>query len=180
MLVILVGKSGCGKSTAEKHFEKMISFTTRPKRANEVHGVDYYFYTKDAVEEAIECRSKGQTTFIKQLSSYLGNYYGTSEEEVERIKKVELVVAVMNIEGALDMKQIMHDNGVESTIVWVDIDESLRIERMQERANESGEHVANRWNEDYRELEKEMVDVCIVNNGSLESLVEKIRAIART
>ena len=72
MLLILVGKSGCGKSTIEKHFEKMISFTSRLPRSGEVHGKDYYFYDRVAIEQEILKFEANEPTFIKQLSSYAG------------------------------------------------------------------------------------------------------------
>lgn len=179
MLIILVGKSGCGKSTIEKHFKKMISFTTRSPRDGEVNGEDYYFYPLEKVLAEIPKFKAGSPSFIKQLSMYGENYYGTSEEEVNRIKNLdETVVAVMNLEGAKDMQQIMKDNGVESKIVWVDIDEDIRIDRIKSRmeaTGESEEQINNRLNEDYRNEEKKFVDIIIENNGRLEDVLEKIK-----
>ncbi len=49
MLFVLQGPSGSGKTTQaahlarEKKFEKIIPATTRPPRAGEIHGRDYYF-----------------------------------------------------------------------------------------------------------------------------------------
>lgn len=178
MLLILVGKSGCGKTTIEKHFEKMISFTTREKRENEVHGKDYYFYDQKVVEEAIQRLKKGEKTFIKQLSSYNGFHYGTSQEEVERIKNLDLAVAVMNLEGAKDMKQIMQDNGVPAKIIWIEIDENIRVNRIMKRMSDTGENleqIKERLSEDERNHEKEEVDLILSNNGTLEEIVNKLK-----
>lgn len=181
MLVILVGKSGCGKSTIEQRFEKMVSFTTRPPRTGEVHGRDYYFYPRQEVEAAIAQREAGNRTFIAQLSTYGGEYYGTSEEEVERIRTCPLVVAVMNLEGAKDMKALMNQYGIDAKIVWVDIDEALRLSRITSRMEETGEsaaEIAERLQEDHRDAEKAEVDAVIDNNGTLEEAVETIQAFA--
>ena len=46
-MIILIGSSSSGKSTIEQEVDKrgicnkLTSHTTRPKRANEVEGVDY-------------------------------------------------------------------------------------------------------------------------------------------
>lgn len=182
MLLILVGKSGCGKSTIEKHFEKMISFTTRKPREGEVHGTDYYFYDRQTVEQEIPAFQRKEPSFIKQLSSYAGEHYGTSEEEVTRIAQLDLAVAVMNLEGAKDMKRIMNENGVDATIIWIDIEEDLRIKRITERMSDTGEtleQIKERLNEDHRNAEKEEVDLIIENNGTLDDVIENIKKIKK-
>jgi guanylate kinase len=52
MIIALIGASGSGKSTIEKKlneegYEKIISYTTRKRRTNEVSGKDYYFIEND-------------------------------------------------------------------------------------------------------------------------------------
>lgn len=180
MLLIFVGKSACGKSTIEKHFEKMVFFTSRNPRNGEIHGKDYYFYNKEMIEETLEKRKKGEETFIIQISENFGNYYGTNKEEVERIKNKDLVIAVMNLEGAKDMKEIMKENGIETKIIWIEIDEEIRLQRLMGRTqdtNETEEQIKERLNEDFRNKDKEEVDIIIENNGSLEEVLNKIHAL---
>ena len=52
MVVILVGRSGSGKSTVSKELEKIgyeriVTYTTRPPREGEIDGVDYHFISRD-------------------------------------------------------------------------------------------------------------------------------------
>lgn len=183
MLIILMGKSGCGKSTIEKYFPKMISFTTRLARENEVHGRDYYFYDKDEVEREIPKFKNGEKSFIRQLSTYGGNFYGTSQEEVDRILSQDLTIAVMNLEGSLDMKRIFESEGGLAKIIWVDIDEEIRLKRLMERMNDTGEDVEKikeRLNEDYRNEEIKFADYVLTNNGSLEEAVGKINDLVKS
>ena len=60
-LVIVTAPSGAGKTTIVKHLlaqENRLSFsvsaTTRPIRANEIDGRDYYFLTEAAFRQKIE------------------------------------------------------------------------------------------------------------------------------
>ena len=57
-IYIIVGKTCSGKTTVMKNledfnFSKMITSTTREPRVGEVHGVDYFFKTKDEFEANI-------------------------------------------------------------------------------------------------------------------------------
>lgn len=59
-MLILVGESGSGKSTIQKElvnnfgYKTAILSTTRPKRENEVDGVDYNFLTMKAFKETYD------------------------------------------------------------------------------------------------------------------------------
>lgn len=52
-IVCVVGPSGCGKTTMARVVEgaldipMLVSYTTRPKRDNEIEGVDHHFVTED-------------------------------------------------------------------------------------------------------------------------------------
>jgi len=177
MLLIFMGKSASGKSTIEENFEKMISFTSRDPRLSDVHGRDYYFYTRMMIETELRKFKAGEESWIKQIAEYKGHYYGTSQEEVERIQKLPLVVAVMNLEGAKDMKAIMEKEGIETHIIWLEVDENIRIQRIMGRAGDTGEtpqQINERLNEDDRNHEKEEADFIFDNNGTPEELLANI------
>jgi guanylate kinase len=60
MIIVLVGASGSGKSALEKEisshygYNKVISYTTRPKRENEVNGRDYHFISEKSSQVILE------------------------------------------------------------------------------------------------------------------------------
>ena len=65
--LLIIGPSGCGKETFHKrmrriyphYFEFSVSYTTRPKREGEVHGVNYFYITKEEFEQVgslLTCR----------------------------------------------------------------------------------------------------------------------------
>ncbi len=86
-LVVLVGPAGAGKTTlAHRVIDRAperrgfsVSHTTRPMRATEHDGVDYWFVTRPEFEHL---RDRGG---FAEWAEVHGNYYGTSRAEIERL-----------------------------------------------------------------------------------------------
>lgn len=110
LLIILSGPSGVGKGTVRKaifdsedhDFEYSVSMTTRPKRAGEVEGVDYFFRTREEFEKLI---AAGE---MLEYAEYVNNYYGTPLSYVkETLKKGKDVFLEIEVQGAMKVKQRM-------------------------------------------------------------------------
>lgn len=75
---VLVGRSGSGKTTMARHLEeelglkRCVTYTTRPPRAGEVAGKDYYFASQLDKDLMFECSRFGQY------------WYGTSWGELSQ------------------------------------------------------------------------------------------------
>lgn len=89
-IVVLSGPSGSGKTTvvqrllecAPMKLVKSISATTRPRRAGEVDGQDYYFLTPEQFRAARE-----RDDFLECFEVHeTGNWYGTLKSEVQRAR----------------------------------------------------------------------------------------------
>ncbi|CAI2183197.1 1218_t:CDS:2 [Funneliformis geosporum] len=84
-LIIIAGGSGTGKTTIENllaqspNITKLVSTTTRPPRAGEVDGQDYYFISKAEFEVEL---AKGR--FLEHVI-YDGNYYGVHGKVIDLI-----------------------------------------------------------------------------------------------
>ena len=55
-MILIYGKSGSGKDTIAKEISKygykpVVLYTTRPKRDNEINGIDYYFVNNDVFKQ---------------------------------------------------------------------------------------------------------------------------------
>lgn len=80
-MIILIGKSGSGKSTIQNELLKRgynvsINYTTRNKRKNEVDGIDYHFITKEEFEKL------WKEDKIIERSMFNNNFYGIGIEEI--------------------------------------------------------------------------------------------------
>jgi guanylate kinase len=176
MLVLLIGKSGCGKSEIAKHFQELIAFTTRKMRDNEIDGIQYHFKDKTYIENEISKLKGTPDDFILEYGKYGEHYYGTLKSEFdEKISKYDIVVNTSEIEGALVMRK-KFPNLVR--LIWVDVNESIRVKRLMGRAVETGESESNiheRINEDFRNKEQALCDYTIHNNVSIYNAVNAIK-----
>jgi guanylate kinase len=78
--IVLVGRAASGKdhmrkTLEDKGYRYAVSYTTRPKRDGEVHGIDYYFLTNEEFESMIE-----QNEFYEHVS-FNGWHYGTTNQQ---------------------------------------------------------------------------------------------------
>ena len=109
-LVIISGFSGSGKSSVLKELSKIaeykfsVSATTRQPRNEEVHGVDYYFLSKD------EFLKKIYNCEMLEYMEYSENYYGTFRKPVmEMLESGYNTVLDIDFRGALTVKEEFAD-----------------------------------------------------------------------
>ena len=106
LLYVISGPSGAGKGTIckrvldELDIDLSISMTTRKPREGEVHGVNYYFVTKEEFQERI-----AEDGFFEYAQVY-ENYYGTPKQMVmEQLAKGRDVLLEIDTQGALNVKK---------------------------------------------------------------------------
>jgi len=110
-ILVLSGPSGAGKSTiihaaseeiGEYYFS--ISTTTREPRVGEIHGVDYFFVSKESFEEDIKAGN-----FLEYAQVH-GNYYGTSLKPVRvALEEGKLVIFDIDVQGHRLVRAKMND-----------------------------------------------------------------------
>lgn len=106
-LIVVSGPSGAGKTTLiervlkeESNMLFSVSYTTRKKRENEVHGKDYYF-----TDEATFQRMIGNNGFLEWEPVH-GYFYGTPIKEIsESISGGRDVLLDIDVKGALKVKE---------------------------------------------------------------------------
>ncbi|HOE06685.1 MAG TPA: AAA family ATPase [Bacilli bacterium] len=170
-MLILVGPSASGKTEIanilinDYHMKKVVTYTTRSMRVNEVAGVSYNFVTMDEFLKMKENDEFVETTF------YNNNYYGTRKKDVSSEK-----IVVLDLNGLKSFQEKMPD-AIFS--VYLDTAEETRILRMALRGD-SREQIEKRIINDRQLFDKEkiVVDHIIRNEDtSLEKLADTIYQI---
>ena len=176
VMLLISGPSGCGKSTICKRLLQdprvvfSVSATTRPRRAGEVDGKDYYFLTRDEFRARIRAGD-----FIEYAEVY-GNLYGTLRAPMdEAIEKGFVYLVEIDVQGALQLRELA-EPGVFVFIAPPDF-ATLKA-RLEGRGSESAESLARRLSKARDEYEeRERYDHVVVNDD-LERAVARVREIA--
>ena len=176
-LIVFSAPSGTGKSTIAKLVLERIptvrfsvSATTRPKRAGESDGVNYYFLSKEEFEERI--RTGG---FIEH-EFFFGNHYGTLLDKThDVIDSGANILLDLDVKGALNLKKIFPDNSLLLFIKPPDME--VLKQRLQGRQSEDEASLSVRMERARLELAyADRFDKVVVNDD-LEKAVETITAI---
>ena len=125
MRIIIVGQAASGKdylrqNLIKKGFIPSISYTSRPKRENEIEGVDYFFISKEDFESKKE---KGE---FYEWVMFNKNYYGTPKSNFDNSSQI----FVMTPDG---VKSLTKPHREESIVIYLDTPEDIRFKRLLER-----------------------------------------------
>lgn len=151
-MLVLVGPSASGKTEATKlliekyNLKKLVTYTTRKIRVNEVDGKDYHFISVD------EFKQKIQENFFIEYVEYNGNFYGTSREDLSSDKVVILEPAGVKTyhKQAKDLIKICY---LRTSVEY-------RLKRMIQR------------HDDPKEIEKRINSDDLIFNQELETLAD--------
>lgn len=168
-MIILVGPSASGKSVVAKrlmeeyNLKKIVTYTTRPMRINEVQDVDYHFISLD------DFLNKKQNNYFIETALYNNNYYGTAFEDIGDDK-----VLVLEPNGA---NVYYHKLKNKVFIVYLDASIEKRKNRMITR-KDSSQIIEKRLANDptyFAKTKFDHIDLVIeTDNLSIENIAEKI------
>ncbi len=145
-LIIISAPSGSGKSTIIGRIMEdkslrlafSVSATTRPRRGEEVNGVDYYYLTLEEFQRKI-----ANDELVEYQEVYEGRYYGTLKSEVERITGMGMnVVLDLDVLGGVNVKKMYGDRALAIFIQPPSV-EVLR-QRLIKRGTDSMEDIKAR------------------------------------
>lgn len=176
LLIVVSGASGTGKGTVcrkilsdAQNMYYSISATTRPARAGETDGVEYFFVS---VEEFQQWLAEGK--FLEHAEVY-GNFYGTPRHKIEeRLNHGEDVLLEIDTQGALSVMEKCPD-GVYIFLLPPSLEELQA--RIKNRGTESPETFARRFQSATNEIEIGKKYQYVVVNDSVDAAAEKILAI---
>ena len=178
-LVIVTAPSGAGKTTLVAALVEgndqlcvSVSHTTRPKRPNEVDGVNYHF-----IDEAKFLAMLEQGDFLESAEVY-GHRYGTSQSWVEeKLSEGQHVVLEIDWQGAAQVRNLYPD----SCFIFI-LPPSLDTltERLKARAQDDDDTIEDRMKEARDVIEHVCEADFVVVNDEFERALEDIRAIIRS
>ena len=155
ILFLISAPSGAGKTTlvdALRHtseFVYSVSCTTRPARAGEIEGEDYYFVSESEFQKRVRTGE-----FLEHAKVY-GYCYGTSRDTVvKNLKNGSDVLIDIDTQGAASIRsfkdQFIRDAFVDVFIMPPTLEELRR--RLTKRGTETADQIETRLAQGAREM----------------------------
>lgn len=178
LLVVISGPSGVGKDAVLERMKAQdvpyhfaVTATARPKRENEVDGVDYIFVERDEFEDMIA------NDELLEWAEVYGNLYGVPKSPVrEALARGQDVILKIDVQGGDNIRRLVPG----AVYVFLAPPHMTELEqRLRQRRTESQEALKVRLETAAREMEEaEKYDYVVVNRtGQLDEAVEEIKAI---
>lgn len=142
LLVVISGPSGVGKGTVNQALRRnhpelaySISATTRPPRAGETDGVQYYFLSPETFHQHLVAGD-----FLESAEVF-GNCYGTLRQKVEeKLEQGQDVILEIDTQGALQVKK----QAPEALLIFILPPSVEELERRLRGRNTESEEVIQR------------------------------------
>lgn len=177
-LFIFSAPSGAGKTSIVRallaqmpQLEFSVSATSRPMRAGEAEGIDYYFLSADTFREKIE-----NNEFLEWEEVYNGSFYGTLYSEVQRIwDKGHHVVFDVDVAGGINIKKKFGEKALSVFVMPPSVEELER--RLVNRKTETPESLQKRLSKARFELSFAGEFDKLVVNDRLPLAIEEARKL---
>lgn len=178
LLIVISGPSGAGKDTVMQRMQEcgmpfhfVVTATTRPRRASEVHGRDYFFVGKDEFARMIEADE------LIEYAVVYGDYKGIPKQQVrEALASGKDVIMRIDVQGAETVRKLAPN----AIMIFMTVDNEKELERrLRERKTENADELALRIATARKELQRiEAFDYVVVNaDDHLDQAVDTIHAI---
>lgn len=178
LLLVLSGPSGVGKDAvlsrlrsrlASCHF--IVTVTTRPRRPQELDGVDYFFVSQERFQQLV---TNGE---LLEYAEVYGNWYGVPRGQVRNaLSQGRDVMIKADVQGAATIKRLAPD----AVFIFLAPSTLEELEsRLRSRHTESPESLARRLAVAKEEMKRlPMFDYMVVNaDGQMERAIAQIEAI---
>ena len=163
LLLVLSGPSGVGKDLlltrlreSGRPYHFTVTATTRPKRDEELDGIDYHFTTERRFKQMIAGDE------LLEWALVYGNYYGVPKRQVtEALARGNDVILKIDVQGAATVRQI----APEALFIFLAPPSEAELERrLRGRRTESEEALATRLDKARQELlEADNFDYTVVH-----------------
>jgi guanylate kinase len=141
-----------------------VSATTRPRRAGERDGRDYWFLSDDEFSRRVAAGD-----FLEHVTYVSGQRYGTLRSEIDRIAgQGKVCILELETEGALAVKRTVPG----SVTVFITAPPEELERRLRERATESAGEIGERVKLARRQLAQAPEFDYVVENDDVERAAE--------
>lgn len=176
-MLVLSSPSGAGKtSIATKILEVdtdvnvSTSITTRPMRPGEIEGEDYFFVTKEQFQHLLENNE------LLEHAEVFGHSYGTPRQYVfDTLATGKDIIFDIDWQGTQQLAQLARVDLVSIFILPPSLAELEK--RLNSRAQDSAEVIANRMKEASNEMSHWAEYDYVIVNDNLEKSVQHVHAI---
>jgi guanylate kinase len=168
-LFIISAPSGGGKTTITEEvitrlgqlydIQKVITYTSRAPRNNEVNGIDYYFVTP---EDFIEKKSH---RFFLETTSYDNNYYGSPASIISDLDHGKSFILVTDRQGALILKNKVPG----AVLIWVYVTNPLEIKNRLINRSKTQDQIQD----SPKNLDQENLETNLERNKKLIHTIER-------
>ena len=189
-IFMLIGKSASGKDHVYKklledrslHFKPLTLYTTRPMRAGEQNGREYYFSNKEQFEAF---RKAGKIIEERVYPTVHGDWYYFTADDGQ-INDSEDYLTIGTLQSLIKMKEYFGDDRVRP--LYIESDAYLRLQRSigRERKQRSPEYkeVCRRFLADEEDFSEEKIknagiDIRFANDTELADCINKLREYIR-
>lgn len=156
-LFIVSGPSGVGKTTVVNKFleefgqlygiTRLVTYTTKKPRPNEVHAFDYHFVDSAEFEKKIE------SGFFLEWSNEYGSFYGTPGFVLQKLEQGFSYILIIDRIGAAQILKKYSD----VVLIWIHLSSiDLLSGRLKSRNSESFEQIQTRLFLAKKEIEQEL------------------------
>lgn len=166
---VLIGPSASGKTSlmerliADGFANRIRSYTTRNRREKETKDA-YHFVSRSEFHRMEETGAFFETT------SYAGERYGSTIEEVTGILQQKHAVVALDICGAIALKRVF---GQQATLIYLSREREKLLLSILERECSTEEKVKRILSLDDEMKNEELCDVTLENSGSVRDLVQQ-------
>ncbi len=176
LMYVLSSPSGAGKTTITRALLKnnpdvnvSVSVTTRPRRAGEVQGQDYYFVNKDEFRDMVDNEE------MLEHAKVFEHYYGTPRQPVEKaLASGNDVLFDIDWQGTQQLSEISRDDLVTVFILPPSRAElEKRLRHRSRETKESEEQIRGRMSKAADEMSHySEYDYVIINNDVDEAIAK--------
>lgn len=176
IILIISAPSGAGKTTLCRALlerfptmKESVSYTTRPPRAGEAHGADYFFVSRDEFQRMVDSDA------FAEWAEVHGNLYGTALATIDEARKngVDLVLDI-DCQGARRLKEQI-ERCVYIFILPPSMEELRR--RLENRSSDAQEVIDRRIERAAGEIREARWYDYIIINDAFETAFEELSAI---